>query len=70
MRTFILFIEIVDEQFSDDENQPTERVESRDEREVNAVDEMKAIEQLRDELCFHNLYASRDFTTLEIHEVV
>lgn len=70
MRTFILFIEIVDEQFSDDEDQPTERVETRDEREVEAIDEMQAIEQLREELCFHNMYKSRDFTTLEIHEVV
>lgn len=70
MKTFILFIEIVDEQFSDDEDQPTERVETRDEREVEAVDEMQAIETLREELCYHGMSSARDFKTLEIHEVV
>lgn len=68
MRTFILFIEIIDETFHDEET--TERVESRDEIEVDALDEMKAIEQLREQLCFHTMNASRDFTTLEIHELV
>lgn len=69
MRTFILFIEIIDERFSDDD-EPTERVETRDEREVEAVDEVDAVETLREELCYHNMSSARDFKTLEIHEVL
>ena len=69
MRTFILFIEIIDERFSNDD-EPTERIETRDEREVEAVDEVDAVETLREELCYHGMTSARDFKTLEIHEVV
>jgi hypothetical protein len=68
MRTFFILVEIVDERFNDDE--PTERFYSQDEYEVLAVDDIKAIEQLREDICFHNMNNSRDFKTLEIHEVV
>lgn len=68
MRTFFILVEIIDERFNDDE--PTERFYSQDEYEVLAVDDIKAIEQLREDICFHNMNNSRDFKTLEIHEVV
>jgi hypothetical protein len=68
MRTFFILVEIIDERFNDDE--PTERFYSQDEYEVLAIDDIKAIEQLREDICFHNMNNSRDFKTLEIHEVV